>query len=88
MKKTVLSLLVCLALILVILLAGNAITIGDKLAAASPVLAWVFYLLLLGDKIDAPILPVDLHLDKCGIRCIKRIRLLNAVGDPKHCLIP
>ena len=46
MKKTLISLAVALALVLVILLAGNVITIGDKLSAASPVLAWVFYLLL------------------------------------------
>ena len=46
MKKTLISLAVALALVLVILLAGNVITIGDKLTAASPVLAWVFYLLL------------------------------------------
>lgn len=47
MKKTLISLAVALALVVLILLAGNVITIGDKLAAASPVLAWVFYGLLL-----------------------------------------
>ena len=57
MKKTVLSLLVCLSLILVILLAGNAITIGDKLAGASPVLSWVFYLLLLGALVWLVVIP-------------------------------
>ena len=48
MKKTLISLGVTAALVVVILLAGNVIVIGDKLAAASPVLAWVFYGLLLG----------------------------------------
>ena len=48
MKKTLITLGVSAALIVVILLAGNVIVIGDKLAAASPVLAWVFYGLLLG----------------------------------------
>lgn len=46
MKKQLVTLAVALALIVVILLAGNVITIGDKLAAGSPVLAWIFYLLL------------------------------------------
>ena len=47
MKKTLISLGVALALVVLILLAGNVITIGDKLAGTSPVLAWVFYGLLL-----------------------------------------
>lgn len=47
MKKTLISLAVAFALVVLILLAGNVITIGDKLAAASPVLSWVFYGLLL-----------------------------------------
>ena len=47
MKKTLVTLGASLALVVVILLAGNVIVIGDKLAAASPVLAWVFYGLLL-----------------------------------------
>ena len=46
MKRTLVTLGVSLALVVVILLAGNVIVIGDKLAAASPVLAWVFYGLL------------------------------------------
>lgn len=47
MKKTLVTLGASLALVVVILLAGNVIVIGDKLAAASPVLAWVFYGLLI-----------------------------------------
>ena len=47
MKKTLVTLGASLALVVVILLAGNVIVIGDKLAAASPVLVWVFYGLLL-----------------------------------------
>lgn len=46
MKRTLVTLGVSLALVTVILLAGNVIVIGDKLAAASPVFAWVFYGLL------------------------------------------
>ena len=46
MKKTLVTLGASLALVVVILLAGNVIVIGDKLSAASPVLAWVFYGLL------------------------------------------
>jgi hypothetical protein len=47
MKKPLIALGTSLALVAVILLAGNVIIIGDKLTAASPVLAWVFYGLLL-----------------------------------------
>ena len=47
MKKTLVTLGASLALVVVILLAGNVIVIGDKLAVASPVLAWVFYGLLI-----------------------------------------
>ncbi|MCR4859839.1 MAG: YcjF family protein [Bacteroidales bacterium] len=57
MKKSVISLLAALALILVILLAGNVITIGDKLAGASPVLAWIFYLLLLAALVALVVIP-------------------------------
>ena len=46
MKRTLVTLGVSLALVTVILLAGNVIVIGDKLAVASPVFAWVFYGLL------------------------------------------
>ena len=46
MKKTLVTLGASLALVVVILLAGNVIVIGDKLAAASPVFAWIFYGLL------------------------------------------
>ena len=46
MRKTIVNLAAALALVVVILLAGNIITIGDKLAAGSPVLARVFYGLL------------------------------------------
>ena len=57
MKKSVISILVSLALILLILLAGNVITIGDKLAGASPVLAWLFYLLLLAALVWLVVIP-------------------------------
>ena len=57
MKKSLVSVLVSLALILVILLAGNIITIGDKLAGASPVLAWVFYLLLAAALVWLVVIP-------------------------------
>ena len=42
MKKSLLALVIALALFLLSVLAGGVITIGDKLAAATPVLAWVF----------------------------------------------
>lgn len=57
MKKSLVSLAVTLALILVILLAGNVITIGDKLAGASPVLAWGFYGLLLAALVWLVVVP-------------------------------
>ncbi len=57
MKKSLISLFSALALILVILLAGNIITIGDKLAGASPVLAWGFYLLLAAALVWLVVLP-------------------------------
>ena len=50
MKKSLIALVVALALFLLIVLAGGVITIGDKLGAASPVLAWVFYALLLAAR--------------------------------------
>ena len=57
MKRTLVTLGVSLALVTVILLAGNVIVIGDKLAAASPVLAWVFYGLLAGALVWLVIIP-------------------------------
>ena len=57
MKKTLVWLGVSLALVLVILLAGNIITIGDKLAGASPVLSGLFYLLLAAALVWLVVLP-------------------------------
>ena len=57
MKRTLVTLGVSLALVTVILLAGNVIVIGDKLAAASPVLAWVFYGLLAGALVWLVVIP-------------------------------
>ena len=57
MKRTLVTLGVSLALVTVILLAGNVIVIGDKLAAASPVLAWVFYGLLTGALVWLVVIP-------------------------------
>ena len=57
MKKSLITIGVTLALILVILLAGNVITIGDKLAVASPVLAWIFYGLLLAAFVWLVVVP-------------------------------
>ncbi|MBQ9660744.1 MAG: DUF697 domain-containing protein [Bacteroidales bacterium] len=57
MKKPLVSLAVALALIVVILLTGNIITIGDKLAAGSPVLAWAFYGLLAAALVWLVVLP-------------------------------
>ncbi len=57
MKKSLITLVVSLALVLVILLAGNVITIGDKLAGASPVLAWIFYGLLLAALVWLVVIP-------------------------------
>ena len=57
MKKSLIALVVALALFLLIVLAGGIITIGDKLGAASPVLAWVFYALLLAALVWLVVLP-------------------------------
>ncbi|MBR5723952.1 MAG: DUF697 domain-containing protein [Bacteroidales bacterium] len=57
MKKTLVTLAVAAVLVVVILLAGNVIVIGDKLAAASPVLSWVFYALLLAALVSLVVLP-------------------------------
>ena len=57
MKKSLIALVVALALFLLIVLAGGVITIGDKLGAASPVLAWAFYALLLAALVWLVVLP-------------------------------
>jgi hypothetical protein len=57
MKKSLIALVVALALFLIIVLAGGIITIGDKLGTASPVLAWIFYALLLAALVWLVILP-------------------------------
>ena len=57
MKKSLIALFVALALFLVIVLAGGIITIGDKLGAASPILAWVFYGLLLAALVWLVVIP-------------------------------
>ena len=64
MKKSLISLFSALALILVILLAGNIITIGDKLAGASPVLAWGFYLLLAAALVWLVVLPFWMRMPR------------------------
>lgn len=57
MKKFLITLGLALLAILLILLWGSIITIGDKLSAASPVLAWVFYGLLLAALVWFVVVP-------------------------------
>ncbi len=57
MKKSLLALVIALALFLLIVLAGGVITIGDKLAAATPVLAWAFYGILLAVLVWLVVIP-------------------------------
>ena len=57
MKKPLITVAVSLTLVVAILLAGNIITIGDKLSAASPVLAWVFYGLLAAALVWLVVIP-------------------------------
>ena len=78
MKKFWITLGLAVAVILLILLAGSIITIGDKLAAATPVLSWVFYALLLAALVALVIVP------SCRILLAKpfpRLSVDPAAGD-------
>ena len=84
MKKSLLALVIALALFLLIVLAGGVITIGDKLAAATPVLAWVFYGILLAVLVWLVVIPT------CRIFLAKPFPKLSvdSAAEDTPCAIP